>query len=65
LRKLGAHPHFEIANSFSFSAIKTGNDTFLVFNLVSLKLETYDLEIINVNFHIRLVLNAPKLNAKV
>lgn len=62
LRKLGAHPHFVQQTHSVSPTIKIGNDTFLVFNLVSLKLETYDLETINANFHYLLPLT-PKLNA--
>ncbi|WP_039909261.1 hypothetical protein [Acinetobacter beijerinckii] len=62
LRKLGAHPHFVQQTHSVSPTIKIGNDTFLVFNLVSLKLEIYDLETINANFHYLLPLT-PKLNA--
>ena len=58
LRKLGIHPHFMQQMDSSVPTILTIQNTWLVFNLVSLKLEAYNAEAIQANQQYLLPLKA-------
>jgi hypothetical protein len=49
LQKLGIQPHFVQHTEITALSIRTVHDKFLVFNLVSLKLESYSAEVIKAN----------------